>query len=415
MNFKLMVILLLLLLFIITGCDNSVAPSNDVGWKIEKLYFDYELPSYVNIMFQVTDMRDSGIADLQTSDFMVYEDGTPYSPTESFPVIRKRENIPYRLKTVLLLDNSASVGANLDEIKSAAVTLVSSITRNQEFAIYKFSETPELISDFTNDVQALTAAINSIELGFATTDLYGAIIAGVTRWSDYYTIDSIQQGFMIALTDGSDTQHSHTLQQALEARGERRVYTVGLGAEIDPAILNQLGNVGNFLIDDVNDVVEKFTEIQHKIISWANSYYWLNYMSPTRGDFEHTFKLAITGNENRSSSGYIEEVFSSLGFFSVLEGLYINTTGAIPYGISGFEIKRDSTKTLRATTYRPAHQPHYIWHATDETVVRIEENIYDSSYAYITAVGLLSDTASIFIKDTANDLYDTVHVGIISN
>lgn len=415
MNFRLIVILLLLLLLIFCSCENSVEPANDVGWKIDKLYFDYELPSYVNVMFQVTDMGNSGIADLQTGDFMVYEDGVAYSPTESFPIIRKRENIPYTLKTVLLLDNSASVGANIDEIKSAAVTLVDNITRKQEFAIYKFSETPELIADFTSDVSALTEAINSIELGFATTDLYGAIIAGITRWTDYYTLDSIQQGFMIALTDGSDTQHSHTLQEALDARENRRIYTVGLGAEIDPSVLNQLGNVGNFLIDNVSDVVEKFTEIQQKIISWANSYYWLNYMSPTRGDYEHTFKLAIIGNENRHSSGYIAETFSSNGFFSVLEGLYINATGSVPYGISSLEIESENTVTLEATTYRPANLPHYIWHATDETVITIEENIYDSSYAYITAVGLISDTASVLIKDTANDLYDTVHVEVISD
>ena len=415
MNFRLILIPLLPLFFIVFGCDNSVEPASDVGWKMEKLYFDYELPSYINVMFQVTDMRDSGIADLQTSDFMVYEDGVAYSPTESFPIIRKRENIPYTLKTVLLLDNSASVGANLDEIKSAAVILVNSITRKQEFAIYKFSETSELIQDFTGDVSALTEAINSIESSFATTDLYGAIIAGVTRWTDYYTIDSIQQGFMIVLTDGRDTQHSHTLQQALDARGDRRVYTVGLGAEIDPSVLSQLGNVGNFLIDDVSEVVEKFAEIQHKIISWANSYYWLNYMSPTRGDYEHTFKLTIIGNENRRSNGYIEETFSSNGFFSVDEGLYINATGSAPYGINSLTIGPGETVTLEATTYRPANLPHYIWHATDETVVTIEENDNDSSYAYVTAVGLIDDTCSIYIKDTANDLYDTVHVEIISN
>ena len=415
MKFKSAIILLFLLFLFVFGCDNSITPANDVGWKIEKLYFDYELPSYVNVMFQVTDMRDSGIADLSTSDFMVYEDDMPYSPTESFPIIRKREDIPFELRTVLLLDNSASVGANLAQIKSSAITLVNSITRKQEFAIYKFSETTELVQDFTNDISSLTDAINSIELGFASTDLYGAIITGVSRWTDYYSRDSIQQGYMIALTDGSDTQHSHTLQEALDAREDRRIYTVGMGNEIDPSVLNQLGNVGYFLIDDVSELVEKFTEIQQRIIAWANSYYWLNYMSPTRGDNSHTFKLAIIDNENSRSNGYIEETFSSNGFFSVLAGLFINATGSEPYGIGSINIKLDSTVTFEATTYRPDNLPHYIWHSTDETVVDIEENDNDSSYAYIMAVGLLSDTASVIIKDTANDLYDTVHVEIISN
>ncbi len=396
------------------GCEDSTGPVTPVGYEMKELHFEYELPCYVNVMFQVTDRKMAGIPNLKTEDFVVYEDDMEYSPTESFPIIRKRENIPYALQTVLLLDNSASVGANLGEIKAAAVTMIGSITANQKFAIYKFSETPVLVQDFTNNISDLTDAINSIQLGYATTDLYGAIMAGVERWTDYYALDSIQQGFMIALTDGSDTQHLHTLAEALQARGDKRIYTVGLGAEIDPDILGQLGNAGFYQINDVSGVVESFTNIQNASVNWANSFYWLNYMSPTRGDIVHQFRLGIVNNPNTDRSGYILNTFSSDGFFSVLGGLYINATGELPYGISHLDMYTSATLTLEATTYLPDTLPNYKWRSTDESVVTISVNDNDNSLSYITALGAVSEEALIIVNDSTNALFDTLTIAIIA-
>ncbi len=417
MKFKSVAILLLLLFLFLSGCENSVTPRTDVGWVLEELYFSSELPSNINIMFQIIDNHDryNGNPDLQVDDFMVYENNEEYSPTESFPVIRKMESIHYKLKTVLLLDNSASVASNLEEIKSAAIALVENITVNQEFAIYKFSDSALMIHEFSSDVLSLTDSINTIGVGSATTNLYGSTITGLDDWGEYTFRDSIQQQIMILFTDGRETQHSKTLQDALDARGEKSIITVGLGNEIDENALKILANRGYYHIDSVSNIVATFVTIQDNIVNWANSFYWLNYMSPSRGNANCTIRLELIDNENLSSTGYIENEFSSVDFFSVNSGLYINTTGILPYGISDIEIRKDSTVRLKATTYRPAHPPSYIWHSTDETVVDIEKNSYDNSFIYIEGVGLVSDTASVIIKDTANDLYDTVHVEIISN
>ena len=64
-------------------------------------------------------------------------------------------------------------------------------------------------------------------LGYPTTNLYGAVITGAGRWTDQFSSSSIVQGAMIVFTDGSDTQGSYTLNQALSAVGGKRVYTVG--------------------------------------------------------------------------------------------------------------------------------------------------------------------------------------------
>ena len=178
-----------------------------------------ECPSYVNIMFQVRDSLGYGVNFLTTDHFEVRENNGAVSPTESALHIRKRAAISYRLKTVLMLDTSTSVRLNLEQIKAAAIALVENMTAQQEIALYEFSDEPVLLQDFTDDVAVLTEAIRAIRLGFATTNLYGSLIAGSARWEDIYTLTEVQQGFLVLLTDGSDTQGSSTLEEALSARG----------------------------------------------------------------------------------------------------------------------------------------------------------------------------------------------------
>ena len=153
------------------------------------------MPSFVNIMFQVQDTDGQGVNFLTTNHFEVKEDGQPVSPTESAMNIHKRATIPYTLKTVLMLDTSESVRANLDDIKNAAITLVQNMTAQQEIALYEFSEETILLQDFTDDVGVLTRAIQGIQLGYGSTRLYGSVIDGCARWEDIYTVNEVQQGF----------------------------------------------------------------------------------------------------------------------------------------------------------------------------------------------------------------------------
>lgn len=403
--------LVVFLLLAITCSDNSTEPEpipTPPGYRLNEHLIDTELPCFVNIMFQVTDMDHKGVDDLTTDDFEVLEDSQPVSPTESYMQIRKRDIISYTLKTVLLIDNSVSVGDNLDEIKSAAITLINNITDQQEIAIYEFSDNPVLCQDFTDDVSLLTAAIEGINLGYATTNLYGAIIEGVSRWEDYYNLSEISQGFLIAFTDGSDTQGSHTLSEALSARGSKRVYTIGLGEEIESNILRQLGNAGFYSITDVNELAEKFTEIQSEMETYANSFYWLNYMSPKRGYNDHTLKLTIKTNINTGSDSYIEGSFSSADFCSVIRGIYINTTEYDPYGVDTVEINQGDSLKLEAITYLAGNPPHYDWSSSNNNTVDIRESINDNSVAYAFAYGDTGQTAEISIIDTPNQLSKTI-------
>ena len=297
-----------------------------------------EAPSFVNVLFQVLDLDNWGVTALTSEHFEVREDDQVVSPSESAMRVQKRKALPHRfkLKTVLMLDTSTSVRGQLEQIKEAAIVLVENMTENQEIALYEFSEDPVLLQDFTNDVEALTKAIREIRLGFSTTNLYGSIITGTGRWRDVFSTTEVEQGFLVILTDGSDTQGSSTLAEALDARGKKNVYTIGLGHEIDPEVLEELGNAGFFQISDVTELADqladRFIEIQKRIVSFADSFYWLRYLSPKRGDRDHRLELRVKGN---LYNFVLWGEFNSRDFHSVRPEVFINRSSSNPEGIEG--------------------------------------------------------------------------------
>jgi hypothetical protein len=130
------------------------------------------------------------------------------------------------------------------------------------------------------------------------------------------TTDKIRQGLLILFTDGSDTQGSHSLGDAMAAVYNKKVITVGLGNDIDPEILSRLGTAGYFQINDINDINSKFQDVQRSILDYVNSFYVMKYQSPKRGNFDHLLRLMIKNNQNTGAASYIEGFYNSYGFYS---------------------------------------------------------------------------------------------------
>mgnify|MGYP000604449735 CR=1 FL=1 len=99
-----------------------------------------------------------------------------------------------------------SIKNSLPAIKTAALSLINKIADNQEIAVYEFSETPILLTDFTSDKAVLEAAVNSIEVDFITTNLYGSIITGLSKINNSYSLDGIEEGYLVVLSDGNDKE-----------------------------------------------------------------------------------------------------------------------------------------------------------------------------------------------------------------
>ncbi len=378
-------------------------------------------PSYVNIMFQVTNTDGDSVSTLTTEDFNVLEDSSTVSTSESAKRIRKQEEIPYKLRVVLMLDNSSSINSSeLAEIKDAANELINIAdatddssrdgdTENQYFLIYSFdgSQT-KLTPTWTNNVSDLQDAIDSISLGGSSTDLYGSVITGVGNWTDSYSTSEIIQGFLVLLTDGEDTSGLNTIDQATTSRGSKKVITIGVGDDADTAALTTLGNHKYYPISDASDLSDEFTEIQTEMTNFANSFYWLDFISPKRGYNTHTLALSIVDNINTADTATYSGDFDSDQFYSVNREIYINDGYSDTDGIDSVAMDASATFQLNLHTYFGAEggEPLTSQFSVDkdctDSVVTIDDASSDTGVFVLTATGSSGNTCTLTAEDTAN-------------
>jgi hypothetical protein len=288
------------------------------GYAMQLVKLEKKLPDIVNVLFQVVDMNRIGVPNLVKENFEIFEDGEPIT-SESTIEIKRNDQLPYKIRTVLMLDNSTSLDGKYDQIREAASLFIRNLRPNQEVAIYQFSESPELIIDFTSNKDSLLKYIANYRKGFMTTNLYGAVIRGASRWEDKFTVDDLLQGSMIIFTDGKDTQGSSSLVEAVNAVGNKTVYTVGLAGAadgIDVPILTAIGTKGFYPISDISQLTENFNKIQQSIVNFANSFYLMTYKSPKRGNFDHFLTIKIKDNSYMGSEAYITGIYNSSGFYS---------------------------------------------------------------------------------------------------
>ena len=391
----------------------SLTASSQPGYILTSHSITTAEPNIVKMLFQVTDFENKGIDNLTINDFEIFEDDESVSIYESNLNITKRQNNPYIIKTVLMLDNSTSISDdsnNLQLLKDAAKNFVDNMAAQQEVALYKFSSDPEMVLDFTSDKNALKNAIDNINSGFASTNLYGAVIEGVAQWEDKIEPDDIVQGSLVLFTDGNDTQGSKTLTEALDASYEKSVYTVGLGSEIEPEILKLIGNQGAYLISEMSELNQIFLQIQQEIDAYANSFYWMEYLSPKRGNYDHTLLLAVKDNPIFSVA---EGTFNSAGFFDPNPGIYLNSSFANPVGDSVFILVAGGDPVeLNADSYGGVKEPIYSWGTNPFLTLTELDSPKNSNVKIYANSSAPASKVTLTVDDTENGFSKTIEINI---
>ncbi|MFC2085125.1 VWA domain-containing protein [Bacteroidota bacterium] len=395
--------------------------STPLGYAILMHSLLTEPPNKVKVLFQVLDLNNKGVDLLQLDDFEIFEDGEKVSPTESKLRISKRQDNDYTFKTVLMLDNSTSITDdsininNLQLIKDAANSFVDNMLDQQKIAVYQFSSSADLLIDFTSSSNSFVIknAINGISKGASSTDLYGSIIEGTSKLEEKFSSLSIVQSAMVLFTDGDDTQGSHSLSQALDAIIGKLVYAVGLGAEIEPEVLELLSNGTFFKIEEVGQLNQIFFQIQQEIELLANSFYWMEYESPKRGNSDHLFQLRIKDNLINS---FLEGTFSSAGFFDATPDIYFNTSFVNPSGISEVTlIAGGDPVEVRVSTYGGENEPRYAW-ANSDLLIREVKDPPKQSILFFSAVDTVSSdtTITLLVSDVMNRFSKSINFNIFT-
>jgi len=300
----------------------------DTGRVYEIEFFDVGVEAgtrQVKILIQVKGEDGQGVPGLSSVDFVIAENGRKLGTEANLSI--DPGSTPNVIPTVLLLDISSSVEGLIPQIKEAAISLVNSKNPGQTFAIYAFDKETELIQGFTEDIDLLTDAINSIrELGlFDSTNLFGAIIDVADSWQDELSVDNIVDGSLIMFTDGfHNADPGLRVQDAIDAmvgtNGRlKKIYVAALNSpDLARGPLQQLtfDTEGLFEADDITELKDVLLQIQEEIVDLSNSIYLVSYTSPITNPESRTEEilLKILGNSEQGSDGWVATKFNSEGF-----------------------------------------------------------------------------------------------------
>jgi Ca-activated chloride channel family protein len=180
--------------------------------------------SLVNVVFTATDRNGKMVSGLKADDFQIFEDKKPQK-IDYFDDWTMGEEIP--LTVALLIDTSRSVRAKLDYEKQTAAEFFKSVLRkDRDLAlIIQFDDDVNLVQDFTQDLDRLVSALQSLRPGNGTA-LYDAIYLAVNEKLKEETGRRV----IVVITDGTDMSSKVKEKEAIEAaqRGDVLIYGIGV-------------------------------------------------------------------------------------------------------------------------------------------------------------------------------------------
>ncbi len=362
-------------------------------------------PNYVNVMLHALDRNNNGVDYLEKDSFELLENGSPISNTESNYQISKLEGIPFELKTVLMLDNSLSIGEeNLELIKQAVSIFIENKIPEMEISIYVFADGYQKLIDFTADTNLLLNTVQNISLtNIPGTDIYSAAIEGLNAWEDEYYLTNIVQGFMVLFTDGRDLAGRRTLNEVIAERGNKQVFTVGV--ELDPNdfdrnAIEQIGNAGTFIDGDFSNLAVRFETVKEELIQFSNSFYWLNYASSGRSS-NRELTVRIVNNSNNAPDSEINTIFDASSFYAAPIDIVVNGSAENPLGVTEINMPADSSIEVRIETVFSYNLEPFKFNFTDESKLSIE-SVPDKPFVFrFIANGELDDIIGVGIQDTS--------------
>lgn len=188
------------------------------------------------------------VTDLSQNDFSIFEDGVKQR-IEFFGSVEE----PFSV--ALLLDSSGSTAAQVDQIKSAALAFVDSMSARDRAIVISFNDSVEIQCDLTGDRDTLRRAVVSVAPG-EFTQVYEAVYTAV--WEKLQVVEGRKA--VILFTDGIDTASSEigaedTLDAVIESE-DTVIFPIRYGtrpdveARMEARIRSSLGPKGNDVVLD---------------------------------------------------------------------------------------------------------------------------------------------------------------------
>jgi VWFA-related protein len=175
----------------------------------------------VNVPLTVTDKKNRLVIMMTKDDFNLFEDGKP----QAIQYFSRETDLALRIG--LLIDTSNSIRDRLRFEQQAATDFLSDTIRrgkDQAFVV-GFDVDPQLVQDYTDNVEKLSAAIHGLQAG-GVTSLFDAIFFSCKEKLLFFPPpEPYLRRMMIVITDGEDNHSEHTREEAL-AMAQRAEVTI---------------------------------------------------------------------------------------------------------------------------------------------------------------------------------------------
>jgi tight adherence protein B len=215
---------------------------------------------------------------------------------------------------VLVIDTSGSMeGAPMASAIAAAQSFVDQARAEDRIAIVTFADAVQVLSGFTNNKQALNAALAGL-VAAGETAFNDAVIQGIAMF-DQPAADTLLPN-MIVLTDGEDTVSEATFEDALAAVEGSDVRTFGValeGSDFNPEPVQQIATAGGGLFlstPNPEELSTLYTQIGREI----NNTLVARFVSPISSPGDVEFAVAyqgFTASQTYTVSGYAVTTTSS--------------------------------------------------------------------------------------------------------
>jgi len=166
----------------------------------------------------VIDAANKPVMDVTQDQFQVLEDKVPQK-IEFF----SREQVPVSI--VLTIDTSGSMKPKLDTVIKASVNLVKESRPDDELAVIEFKDQPELLEEFTKDVNDVIDTLQGL-VASRQTAMLDALYLG----ADYASKDGKnRRKAVIIVTDGLDKNSYYKFNEVVKHLQETdvQIYLIG--------------------------------------------------------------------------------------------------------------------------------------------------------------------------------------------
>jgi Ca-activated chloride channel homolog len=176
----------------------------------------------------VTDLYDRPVRGLHKEDFRVFEGNTEQTVTQFFS-----DDSPVSIG--LIFDGSNSMTDKIGRTRQAVSAFLEMSTTGDEFFLVKFSDRPESVCNFTQDISAIEHGLESI-FPAGWTSMFDAIYLGINK------MRGAKHGrkVLVVLSDGGDNNSRYTESEIRRLIEEADVRLFSISIRSGSAALDKL-------------------------------------------------------------------------------------------------------------------------------------------------------------------------------